>query len=131
MLAETPVTQHSPYYFAVSSSLTNPSPHRSNYLPFCHTHYLIFWIPFTRWCHKSTRVIFPCCSLEAQCLRVVENLYYEISKLRGKKIITIILAVLQVTLIPVLKWTVYCMLRPRSRNLVEHATTSSPDVSSN
>ena len=43
MLAETPVTQHSPYYSAVSASLTNPLPDCSNYSPFCHTHYLIRW----------------------------------------------------------------------------------------
>ena len=43
MLAETPVTQHSPYYSAVSASLTNPLPDCSNYSPFCHTHYLILW----------------------------------------------------------------------------------------
>ena len=40
MLAETPVTQRSPCYSAVSSSLTNPLPDCSNYLPLCHTHYL-------------------------------------------------------------------------------------------
>ena len=38
MLAETPVTQCSPCYSAVSSSQMNPVPDRSNY---CHTHYLI------------------------------------------------------------------------------------------
>ena len=38
--AETPVTQCSPCYSAVSSSLTNPLPDCSNYSPFCHTHYL-------------------------------------------------------------------------------------------
>ena len=41
MLAETPVTQRSPCYSAVSSSLMNPLPDCSNYSPFCHTHYLI------------------------------------------------------------------------------------------
>ena len=41
MLAETPVTQRSPCYSAVCSSLTNPLPDCSNYLPFCPTHYLI------------------------------------------------------------------------------------------
>ena len=41
MLTETPVTQRSPCYSAVSSSLINPFPDCSNYLPFCHTHYLI------------------------------------------------------------------------------------------
>ena len=35
------MTQHSPCYSAVSSSLTNTPPDCSNYLPFCHTHYLI------------------------------------------------------------------------------------------
>ena len=40
VLADTPVTQRSPCYSAVSSSLTNPLPDRSNYSPFCHTHYL-------------------------------------------------------------------------------------------
>ena len=40
MLAETPVTQRSPCYSAVSSSFTNPLPDCSNYSPFCHTHYL-------------------------------------------------------------------------------------------
>ena len=40
MLAETPVTQRSPRYSAVSSSLTNPLPDCFNYSPFCHTHYL-------------------------------------------------------------------------------------------
>ena len=39
MLAETPVTQCSPCYFAVSASLTNPLPDCSNYSSFCHTHY--------------------------------------------------------------------------------------------
>ena len=43
MLAETPVTQHSPCYSTVSS-LMNPLPHCSNYLPFCHTHYVILRI---------------------------------------------------------------------------------------
>ena len=41
---ETPVTQRSPCYSAVSSSLTNPLPDCSNYSPFCHTHYLILQI---------------------------------------------------------------------------------------
>ena len=40
MLAETPVIQRIPCYSAVSSSLTKPLPDCSNYLPFCHTHYL-------------------------------------------------------------------------------------------
>ena len=44
MLAETPETQCSSCYSAVSSSSTNPLPDYSNYLPFCHTHYLILWI---------------------------------------------------------------------------------------
>ena len=44
MLAETPVTQRSSCYSAVSSSLTNPLPDCSNYSPFCHTHYLILRI---------------------------------------------------------------------------------------
>ena len=35
MLAETPVTQHSSCYSAVSASLTNPFPDCSNYSPFC------------------------------------------------------------------------------------------------
>ena len=39
--AETPVTQRSPCYSAVSASLTNPLPDCSNYSQFCHTHYLI------------------------------------------------------------------------------------------
>ena len=39
MLAETPMTQCSPGYSAVSASLTNPLPDCSNYSPFCHTHY--------------------------------------------------------------------------------------------
>ena len=34
MLAETPVTQRSPCYSAVSTSLTNPLPDCSNYSPF-------------------------------------------------------------------------------------------------
>ena len=41
MLSESPVTQRSPCYSAVSASLMNPLPDCSNYLPFCHTHYLI------------------------------------------------------------------------------------------
>ena len=44
MLAETPVTQRSPCYSAVSASLMNPLSDYSNYSPFCHTHYLILWI---------------------------------------------------------------------------------------
>ena len=40
MLAETPATQCSHGYSAVSASLINPLPD-SSYLPFCHTHYLI------------------------------------------------------------------------------------------
>ena len=44
MLAETPVTQRSPCYSAVSSSLTNPLPDCSNYSPVCHTHYRILRI---------------------------------------------------------------------------------------
>ena len=43
MLAETPVTQHSPCYSAVSASLMNPLPDCSNYSPFCHTHHLTLW----------------------------------------------------------------------------------------
>ena len=39
-MAETPGAQRSPCYSAVSSSLTNSLPDCSNYLPFCHTHYL-------------------------------------------------------------------------------------------
>ena len=37
---ETPVTQRSPCYSAVSALLMNPLPDRSNYSPLCHTHYL-------------------------------------------------------------------------------------------
>ena len=37
---ETPVTQRSPCYSAVSTLLMNPLPDRSNYSPLCHTHYL-------------------------------------------------------------------------------------------
>ena len=37
----------------------------------------------------------------------------------------IILVVLQITSIPVLKWTLYCTLRPRSRNFVKHAAAGS------
>ena len=44
MLAETLVTQCNPCYSAVSASLTNPLPDRSNYSPFCHTHYFILRI---------------------------------------------------------------------------------------
>ena len=44
MLAETPVTQHSPCYSVVSSSLIIPLPDCSNYSLFCHTHYLILRI---------------------------------------------------------------------------------------
>ena len=40
MLAETPVTQRSPCYSAVSALLTNLLPDCSNYSPFYHTHYL-------------------------------------------------------------------------------------------
>ena len=69
MLAETPVTQHSPCYSAVSASLTNPLPDGFNYSPFYHTHCLILQIntslvswarPFTkslRW-----RLVLRCCS---------------------------------------------------------------------
>ena len=39
-LAKTLVTQRSPCYSAVSASLMNPLPDRSNYSPLCHTHYL-------------------------------------------------------------------------------------------
>ena len=41
MLAKTPVTQRSPCYSAVSALLINPLPEHSNYLPLCHTHYLM------------------------------------------------------------------------------------------
>ena len=41
MLVKTPVTQRSPCYSAESALLMNPLPDRSNYLPLCHTHYLI------------------------------------------------------------------------------------------
>ena len=44
MQAETPVTQLSPCYSAVSALLMNPLPDCSNYSPFCHTHYLILWM---------------------------------------------------------------------------------------
>ena len=44
MLAETPVTQRSPCYSAVFSSLMSPLPDCSNYSPFHHTHYLILRI---------------------------------------------------------------------------------------
>ena len=44
VLAETPVTQHSPCYSAVSATFTNPLPDCSTYSLFCHTHYLIFWM---------------------------------------------------------------------------------------
>ena len=37
---KTLVTQRSPCYSAVSALLVNPLPDRSNYSPFCHTHYL-------------------------------------------------------------------------------------------
>ena len=39
-VGETPVTQRSPCYSAVSALLMNPLPDRSNYSPLCHTHYL-------------------------------------------------------------------------------------------
>ena len=76
VLAETPVTQHSPCYSAVSATLMNPLPDCSNYSPFCHTHYLILRIntslvlqarPFT----KSFRwrwLILHCCSALLQYL---------------------------------------------------------------
>ena len=64
MQTETPVTQPSPCYSAVSSSLTNPLPDCSNYSPFCHTYYFsrdsLWDRPFTkplRW-----RLILHCCS---------------------------------------------------------------------
>ena len=38
--------------------------------------------------------------------------------------ITIILAVLQIILLSVLKWTVYCTLRPRSKNFDFHSSSS-------
>ena len=44
LLAETLVTQRSPCYSAVPSSLTNPLLGSSKYSPFCHTHYPILWI---------------------------------------------------------------------------------------
>ena len=37
---KTPVTQRSPYYYAVSALLMNHLPDRSNYSPLCHTLYL-------------------------------------------------------------------------------------------
>ena len=37
---ETPVTQRSPCYSAVSALLMNPLPDHFNYSPLCHTHYL-------------------------------------------------------------------------------------------
>ena len=54
MLAETPVTQRSPYYSAVSSSLMNPLPDYSNYSPFCHTHFLILRINTSLICLGQT-----------------------------------------------------------------------------
>ena len=69
MLAETPVTQRSTCYSAVSASLTNPLPNCSNYLPFCHAHCLILRIntalvsrdrPFTKPLRR--RLILHCCS---------------------------------------------------------------------
>ena len=38
---KTPVTQRIPCYSAVSALLINPLPEHSNYLPLCHTHYLM------------------------------------------------------------------------------------------
>ena len=96
----------------------NPLPDCSNYSPFCHTHYLILRIPFTRLCHKSSRVIFPCCcyvfimskrswkpSLKSRnwwdSCGASNNLY--------------------------LSWNgVYCTLRPRSRNFVKQIAKDFP-----
>ena len=44
MLAETPITQRSPCYSAVSTLLMNPLPDCSNYSLFCQSHYLILRI---------------------------------------------------------------------------------------
>ena len=90
MLAETLVTQHSPCYSAVSYSLMNPLPDRSNYLPFCHTHYPILRINqyFTGLFESDplqlrSRLILYCCSAllqnldgnsgEMQCLEEAEQ----------------------------------------------------------
>ena len=54
MLAETLVTQCSPCYSAVFSSLMNPLPDFSNYSLICHTHYLIFWINTSLVCSGQT-----------------------------------------------------------------------------
>ena len=87
MLAETPVTQRSPCYSAVSSSLMNPLPDCSNYSPFCHTHYLTPDQYFTSLFGPDTlpswRLILHCCSAllqnlvgnsgEMQCLEEAEQ----------------------------------------------------------
>ena len=87
MLAETPVTQRSSCYSAVSSSLTNPLPDCSNYSPFCHTHYLTPDQYFTSLFGVTKplcwRIILHCCSTllqnlvgnsgEMQCLEEAEQ----------------------------------------------------------
>ena len=90
MLEETPVTQHSPCYSAVSSTLTNTLPDCSNYLPFCHTHYFTPDQYFTSLCRLDPftkplrwRLILHCCSTllqnlvgnsgETQCFEVAER----------------------------------------------------------
>ena len=74
VLAETPVSQCSHCYSAVSASLTNPSPDISNYSPFCHTHYLILRIntSLVLWARLFTKLlwklILQCCSVLLQNL---------------------------------------------------------------
>ena len=72
VLAETPVTQRSPCYSAVSASLMNPLLVCSKYSPFCHTHNLILRIN-----------TFHCCSA-LQSSRRSLSLQLEVAKLDPK-----------------------------------------------
>ena len=80
---ETPVTQRSPCYSAVSALLMNPLPDRSNYSPLCHTHYLTpdqYFIVSSGQTlyHASWRLILQSSLLQ----RFMQNLVWELSALR-------------------------------------------------
>ena len=68
MLAETPVTQCSPCYSAVSASLLHPLPNCSNYSQLCHTHYLNLQVNtsllqrFTALSSRELMSLEECCS---------------------------------------------------------------------
>ena len=60
VLAETPVTQSSPCYFAVSASLTDPLPYFSNCSLLCHNHYFIlpdqyYFTSLVSWARSFTK----------------------------------------------------------------------------